>query len=62
MLEGPSLDSFQEAHAVHRWWGSGERARRPGHTAWVPQDNQLTDAELEAELYAVAELYARLQH
>ena len=25
-------------------------------------DNQLTDAELEAELYAVAELYARLQH
>ena len=37
MLEGPSLDSFQEAHAVHRWWGSGERARRPGHTAWVPR-------------------------
>ena len=58
MLEGPSLDSFQEAYAVHQWWGSGERARRRGCLG----DNQLTDAELEAELYAVAELYARLQH
>ena len=51
------LDSFQAAPAVHRWWGSGERARRPGHTAWVPRDNQPTDAE--AELYANE---ARLQH
>ena len=58
-LEEPSLDSFQAAPAVHRWWGSSERARRPGHTAWAPRDNQPTDAELEAELYAIE---ARLQH
>ena len=50
---------FIAAPAAHRWWGSGERARRPGHTAGAPQDNRPTHVELPAELYAIE---ARLQH
>ena len=46
-LEGPSLAQFQAAPAVSRWWGSGERTRRPGSGARV---NQPTEADIEQEL------------
>ena len=55
-LEGPSLGQFQAAHAVSRWWGSGERSRHPGFAARV---NRPTDAELKQEL---EEIEAGLGH
>ena len=52
-VEGPSLDDFQPAPAVRRWWGSGERARRPGYTVWAPRLNQPTDLDLANELLEI---------
>ena len=52
-VEGPSLDDFQPAPAVRRWWGSGERARRQGYTVWAPRLNQPTDLDLANELLEI---------
>ena len=53
-VEGPSLDDFQPAPAVRRWWGSaGERARRPGYTVRAPRLNQPTDLDLANELLEI---------
>ena len=47
-IQGSAPDDFDACGAVHRWWGSGQRTRRPGFSPWASHD--LTQVELEKEL------------
>ncbi|KAK5930692.1 hypothetical protein CgunFtcFv8_026910 [Champsocephalus gunnari] len=41
-IEGPSMDNFDAAGAVEKWWTSGNRARRPGFNPWQ-QEQEIRD-------------------
>ncbi|XP_034054195.1 E3 SUMO-protein ligase KIAA1586-like [Gymnodraco acuticeps] len=46
-IEGPSMDNFDAAGAVEKWWTSGNRARRPGFNPWQKEQEQ----EIRDDLY-----------
>ncbi|KAI4804100.1 hypothetical protein KUCAC02_025742 [Chaenocephalus aceratus] len=46
-IEDPSMDNFDAAGAVEKWWTSGNRARRPGFNPWQKEQEQ----EIRDDLY-----------
>ena len=54
-IQGPHPDNFDALGAVHRWWGSSVKARRPGFTPW---SSLASKDEMEAQLEELALLNA----
>eukprot|EP00731_Ephydatia_muelleri_P001303 Em0001g1303a len=48
--EGPHPDVFDARAAVHRWWGSGLRKRRP---RFNPNQQEVVVEDLTAELHEI---------